>query len=108
MSDRYVGSDRHKRPWLVGESGSQCGDADGVALFKSAVPHPHNPRQRFVTDGERWYRALPDDNPGQDGGMVWHGHPVEPLDVPAAVQRVFVARQVLRRVHLKKVVPWAT
>lgn len=40
MPDTYVGSDRHKRPWRVGASGSQCGDADGEALFAAAVAHP--------------------------------------------------------------------
>lgn len=104
MPDRYVGSDRHKRPWKRGASGSQCGDADGPALFAQAVPHPDNPRQRFATDGVRWFRALPDDNPGADGGMVWHGHPVRPRDVPVAVQKHFVERGVVRRVSLSRVV----
>lgn len=104
MGDAYVGSDRHKKPWVRGQSGSQCLDADGPALFADAVEHPRNPRQRFCTDGQRWYRALPDDNPGEDGGMVWHGHPVPPGDVPIAVQQEFVARGVIRRASLKKVI----
>lgn len=87
-----------------GESGSQCGNADGEALFAVAVTHPHNPRQRFVTDGERWFRALPDNNPDMDGAMAWHGHPVPPGAVPVAVQKEFVRRGVLRRASLRRVV----
>lgn len=104
MPHMYVGSDRHKKPWVRGESGTQCGDADGAALFAEAIPHPNNPRQRYCTDGVRWYRALPDDNPSQDGGMVWHGHPLAPGDVPIAVQQEFVRRGVLRRASLRRVV----
>lgn len=104
MPDSYAGSDRHKRPWKVGRSGTQCEDADRPALFADAVAHPANPRQRFATDGRRWYRALPDDNPAGDGGMVWHGHPVEPRAVPFAVQRLFVERGMILRPSRKKVV----
>lgn len=96
MPDTYRGSDRHKRPWKVGRSGTPCGDADGPRLF--------HPRQRFVTDGVRWFRALPDDSPGPDGGMVWHGHPVEPRDVSFAVQKLFVERGVIARPSRKRVV----
>ncbi len=104
MPDTYRGSDRHKRPWKVGRSGTPCGDADGPRLFVDAVPHPSNPRQRFATDGVRWFRALPDDSPGPDGGMVWHGHPVEPRDVCFAVQKLFVERGVIARPSRKRVV----
>lgn len=105
MPHSYAGSDRHKRPWVRGETGSQCRDADGPTLFRTAVVHPHSARQRFATDGQRWFRALPDDNPEEDGGTVWHGHPVPPVAVPVAVQKEFVRRGVLRRVSLSKVLP---
>lgn len=104
MPHSYAGSDRHKRPWVRGQSGTLCADADGPALFAVAVPHPRNPRQRYCTDGVRWFRALPDDNPREDGGMVWHGHPVPPGDVPIAVQQEFVRRGLLSRTSLKKVI----
>jgi hypothetical protein len=81
-----------------------CGDADGASLFAQAVPHPHNKRQRFCTDGVRWFRALPDDNPDSENGMVWHGHPLPPSDVPIPVQQQFVERGVIRRVSLKRLI----
>lgn len=105
MPDHYVGFDaKHKLPFRRAGSGSQCGGADGPGLFAQAVADPSNSNQRFATDGRRWFRALPDHNPQEDGGMVWHGHPVEPRDVPTTVQRVFVARGVLRRTHQTKVI----
>jgi hypothetical protein len=104
VGDRYIGSDRHKKPWTRGGSGTMCGDADGPALFSDAVVHPHNPRQRFCTDGVRWYRALPDDNPDADGAMTWHGHPLPPADVPIAVQEEFVRRGIIRRASLRRVI----
>ncbi len=102
-ADVYRGTDKHKRPWRVGVSGSQCGDADGAALFAGSVAHPTNESQRFATDGRRWFRALTGDH-GEPGTVLWHGHPVEPADVPVVVQKVFVERGVLRRFHLSKVV----
>lgn len=101
MADVYEPNPKHKHSPTPGRRGTLCPrDVDGPTLFATALADPRNARQRFnIRNGEA-YRALPTNAVNGVGDDLWHGHPFALEDVPAAVQKQWVANGLLPRLKL--------
>jgi hypothetical protein len=104
VPDTYVPNPRHKQPWQPGARGTLCPKGvDGAALLKTATADPNHPNKRYNTDGECAYCAHSSSRNVADGEqeVVWHGFPINWRDVPAAVQRQWIADGLLARLRLR-------
>ena len=102
MGERYVPNPKHKLPWQPGARGTLCPkQADGEKLFRTATQDPDHPGKRYNTDGDQAYCAQSGNVFDEDGNELWHGYPVNWRNVPAVVQRAWIADGRIPRLRLR-------